>query len=344
MQAHLCANLLFVALLIRPSGYRAFGAGLVGSLALILHNPYPHALFAIPWVAATAIERDRRASLLPLLVGYLPGAAAGLGWLIFRTDIASGGHDAAMLGGAAAGIFVWPDVAVVNMRAAALAKMWIWATPCLFLFAILGRLRLRENPTVRLLTLSAVLTFLGYLFVRFDQGHGWGYRYFHSAWGVIPILAGIAMTQAPNRAPQPSAQFVSFAGAAAALSLLIILPFQLNQIHQVISQHLAQLPVRQRPGNNIFFIHPRGGFYVADMVQFDPKLRNQDLLLVSRGAALDTELIKLNWPAAVKFAGTPAADHWYLGLEDQRVPIADSPGQRHWVMDRVPSLPSAAGR
>ena len=34
MQAHLCANLLFAALLIRPSGYRPLGAGLVGSVAL----------------------------------------------------------------------------------------------------------------------------------------------------------------------------------------------------------------------------------------------------------------------------------------------------------------------
>ena len=72
--------------------------------------------------------------------------------------------------------------------------MWIWAPPCSFIFAVLGGWRLRENRVVRLLVQSAVLTFAGYLFVRFDQGHGWGYRYFHSAWGVIPILAGCAMT------------------------------------------------------------------------------------------------------------------------------------------------------
>src|SRR5580704_10790087 len=52
MQAHLTANLLSVALLIRPSTKRALAAGLVGSLALILHNPLPHALFAVPWILA----------------------------------------------------------------------------------------------------------------------------------------------------------------------------------------------------------------------------------------------------------------------------------------------------
>ncbi len=341
MQAHLCANLLFVALLIRPSKYRAFGAGLVGSLALILHNPYPHVLFALPWIAATAMQRDRRENLLPLLLGYLPGAVIGLGWLMFRSDIGAGAHDAAVLKGAAAGIFVWPDVVVMNMRVAALAKMWIWAPPCLFIFAVLGARRLRQNWIVRLLVQSAVLTFAGYLFVRFDQGHGWGYRYFHSAWGVIPILAGVAMTATPELRPR----LQSFAGAAAILSLLFIVPFQArSRSISLISQHLAQLPPPQRPGNNIYFIHPRGGFYVADMVQFDPKLRDLDLKLVSRGAILDTELIQRNWPAAVKIAATPAVDQWYLGEQDQRAPVPGAADERRWAFTQIPSPPNAVGR
>ncbi len=47
MQTHLTANLLYAALLMKPTRYRAFWAGLVGSLALILHNPFPHMLFAV---------------------------------------------------------------------------------------------------------------------------------------------------------------------------------------------------------------------------------------------------------------------------------------------------------
>jgi hypothetical protein len=340
MQAHLCANLLFVALLIRPSKYRAFGAGLVGSLALILHNPYPHVLFALPWIMAMAMQRDRRSNLLPLLLGYLPGAVIGLGWLMLRSDIGVGVSDTTVLRGAAAGIFVWPDAVVMNMRAAALAKMWVWAPPCLFIFALLGAWHLRENRIVRLLAQSAALTFAGYFFVRFDQGHGWGYRYFHSAWGVIPILAGIAMTATPEQRPRLAA----FAGASAILSLLIIVPFQLNQIHEFISRQLAQLPAPRRPGNNVYFIHPRGGFYVADLVQFDPKLRDRDLKLVSRGAILDAELIQRNWPAAVKIAATPAADQWYLGEQDQRAPAPGAADQRRWIFMQIPSPPSAAGR
>ena len=80
---------------------------------------------------------------------------------------------------------------------------------------------------------------------------------------------------------------VSFAGAAAILNLCLVMPFQMNQISEIISQHLAQLPTAKRPGNNVYFIHPRGGFYVADMVQLDPLLRDVDLFLVSHGSRLD---------------------------------------------------------
>jgi hypothetical protein len=330
MQAHLTANLLFVALLINPTRYRALGAGLVGSLALILHNPVPHTLFAVPWIVAMAMDRDQRPYLLPLMLSYLPGVGVGLGWLMFRSDIASAAHGASVVSGVASGIFTWPDSTLLNMRAAALAKMWLWAVPCLFVFALLGRLRHRDNRHVRLLTQSAVLTFAAYLFVRFDQGHGWGYRYFHSAWGAIPILAGCAMTDRSDA----QRRLVSFAGAAAILNMLIVMPFQMHQISEVISQHLAQLPPSKRPGNNVYFIHPQGGFYVADMVQIDPLLRERDLLLVSHGTELDTQLIRQNWPSAVKIASQRAADQWYLGPQDKRVPMPGKNDQRHFVFAR----------
>jgi hypothetical protein len=340
MQAHLTANLAVVALLLKPTGYRAFGAGLVGSLALILHNPVPHALFAIPWIVAMAMDRDQRSYLLSLMLGYLPGVGVGLGWLIFRSDIASTAHSASLdsmslVSEVTNGVFAWPDSTLLNMRAAAVAKMWLWAVPCLFVFALLGRLRHRDNRHVRLLTQSVVLTFAAYLFVRFDQGHGWGYRYFHSAWGAIPILAGCAMTDRS----EASQRLVSFAGAAAILNLVVVMPFQMHQISEVISQHLAQLPPPKRPGNNVYFIHPRGGFYVADMVQIDPLLRTRDLLLVSHGAELDAQLIRQNWPDAVKIAGGRAADQWYLGPQDQRLPIPGKEGQKHFVF-----APNQTGR
>jgi hypothetical protein len=350
MQAHLTANLLFAALIMRPTRGRALCAGLVGSLALVLHNPVPHALFAAPWIVAMAVDRDQRRYLMPLMLGYLPGLGLGLSWLAYRTDIASGAQGVATVHGIAEGIFTWPDATLLNMRAAALVKMWVWTLPGLFVIALVGRLGQRDNRYARLLAQSAVLTFVGYLFVRFDQGHGWGYRYFHSAWGAIPILAGCAMTVRPDNrtGTQSDAQVSlgSFVGAAAVLNLLVVMPFQMHQISEIITQHLAQLPMPRRPGNNVYFIHPRGGFYVADMVQTDPLLRDSDLFLVSHGSELDAQLIQRNWSSAVQIAGGPAGDQWYLGAQDQRVPILGGKGQKHFVLRPAAAAtpPSAADR
>ena len=332
MQAHLTVNLLFVALLLRPTPARALGAGLAGSLALNLHNPVPHALFALPWLIAMALDRQQRRYLIPLLLGYLPGLVLGLSWLLLRADIASSAQPLSSLKGSAA-VFTWPDASLFNMRAASTAKMWVWAVPCLYLLAVFGWLRHRDNRQINLLAASAAATFFGYVFVHLDQGHGWGFRYFHAAFGTLPILAAAALTGPPALNPR----LISFAGAAAILSLLLVVPFQLHEVEGVISRHLAQLSPPLRPGNNVYFIRPRGGFYIADMVQIDPFLRDQDLRLVSRGGALDGEMIQRNWPSATLVQHRAAYDQWSLGPEDQR-------RAGRFTLAEPATLPSAADR
>jgi hypothetical protein len=263
------------------------------------------------------IDRGQWRYLPSLLLGYLPGIVLGLGWVAFRADIASPVQDLSGFNGIASGVFTWPNAAVLNMRAASFVKMWLWAVPCLFVFAVAGFVRCGTDVRVRLLASSAILTFAGYFFVTFDQGHGWGNRYFHSAWGVIPILAACAMTGTP----EPNRRLVSFAGAAAILNLLVIVPFQMNQIEGFISRHLAQLAPPRRPGNNVYFVHPRDGFYLADMVQIDPFLRDPDLFLASRGTEMDSKMILKNWPNAVNVSSGRSYDHWYLGPEEHRSSI-----------------------
>ncbi len=84
MQAHLLANTVYVILLIQPTARRAFLAGIVGSIALTLHTPVPHLLFAIPWVI-WIVRRPGNARLLGwLILGYLPLCLLlGAGWFVF---------------------------------------------------------------------------------------------------------------------------------------------------------------------------------------------------------------------------------------------------------------------
>ncbi len=72
MPAHLLANCLYALLLARPDPRRALLAGFVGSIALCLHNPVPHLLFAAPWLIWIATRRGGVKLLALLGLGYLP--------------------------------------------------------------------------------------------------------------------------------------------------------------------------------------------------------------------------------------------------------------------------------
>jgi hypothetical protein len=327
MQAHLTANLFFVWLLLNPTPHRAFGAGVVGSVALVLHNPFPHLLFAAPWIIAFARSKDQRQSFFALILGYLPlTILIGAGWLYLREFVTSGNSGFNVIGHTINTVFRIPDKSMIDMRVAETIKMWIWAVPCLFLLAVLGRLRRGDDRHVRLLTQSAVLTFVGYVFFIFDQGHGWGYRYFHSAWGVVPILAACAM----NPRPQSNDRLAAFAGVAAILNLVLVVPVQMMQVNGIITRHSAQLPPPRRPGNNVYLVSD-GGFYRADLVQSDPLLRDNDLILFSRGDVLDAELMRQNWPAAVLVERRLGVEEWNLGPKDQRQVSKDLPGIKRFV-------------
>jgi Tfp pilus assembly protein PilN len=332
MQAHLTLNLLYAWLLFRPTGYRALAAGFVGSVALILHNPFPHALFALPWIVALALDGKQRRLLLPLVLGYLPLLAVAVGWLLLRFHIAAAPSQAATLASLVAAVFQWPDQVLFNMRVASTVKLLVWAVPGLLLFVILGAWRSWDDRRVRLLALSAVMTFCGYLFVKLDQGHGWGYRYFHSAWGVLPVLAGCAMT----RLGREQDRLVCFAGAAAVLSLLLIVPVQMFQIHAVIAAQQSQLGAALRPGNNVYFLNPMRGFYLSDLIQIDPGLRDPDLLLLSHGADANEALVRANWPEAVKEKAGDGVEHWYLGPQEQRRAPSGGSGPLHFEIKPPP--------
>jgi hypothetical protein len=328
MQAHLTANLLFVWLLLKPTPYRAFGAGIVGSLALVLHNPFPHAIFAAPWIIAIARSKERRRLLPALILGYLPlTILLGAGWLHLRELVTSGSSGFNVIGHNINTAFRLPNQSMLDTCAAAMVKMWVWSVPCLFILAALGRLRRGEDQRVRLLIQSAVLTFVGYVFFIFDQGHGWGYRYFHSAWGVVPILAACAMTARP----ESNGRLAAFAGAAAILNLTLVLPVQLMQMDGIITRHSAQLPKPRRPGNNVYFVRVPGGFYLADLVQMDPLLRDEDLVLFSGGPVLDAELRRQNWPTAALVERAPGVEVWNLGPTDRRQASQELPGVKRFV-------------
>ena len=178
MPAHLLANSVYALLLLHPTPRRAFAAGVVGALALSLHNPVPHMLFAAPWLIWIATRRDNVRLLMALCAGYLPFCVLlGIGWFEFSTHLLQEGLVRSTASAAASdrlqhmlSIFSLPTSTILLARLIGLAKLWIWAVPGLLILAIAGAVRWRRNALCMLLTTSALLTVFGYLFCSSRSG------------------------------------------------------------------------------------------------------------------------------------------------------------------------------
>lgn len=358
MSAHLFLNLLFAALLLQPTTARTLLAGVIGSLAVTLHQPLPHLLFALPWFVWLARHGRPIRRLATLLLGYLPlGLLLGVGWLVLKSHIESeaappsrprppileiqpvAGAQPAPRSAAGAllarlegqmGLFKWPDAEILEWRLLGLLKLFLWAMPGLPILALVGyrncrragntvALEARRWNTVtpeawntagglRVLGYSALCSLVGYLFIPYSQGHGWGYRYFHQAWGVLPLLAAAALVSSGSS----RAEWMRVAGLLAAASLLILTPLRVAQVHGFVGRHLDQLPPLAAEGHQICFLDTDRGFYVQDLVQNDPFLRRPVTILESRGPKADKALIQRRFPGARRVHSNESGTVWTL--------------------------------
>lgn len=302
MPAHLLANCLYALLLLEPSPRKCLAAGLVGSVALTLHNPVPHTLFALPWLI-WVIRRENGLRLFCWLsAGYLPLCLLlGVGWFWLDGHLA---HDGGVAGATnlarVSQFFSLPTSTVLLARLIGVAKVWLWAVPSLVVLACAGAWRWRADPRCRLLAASALLTLIGYVFVPVDQGHGWGYRYFHSAWLALPLLAAAALAPRASQ-EESSSDFASddtrgFVVACAVLTLVIGVGFRAHQINGFITEDLAQLPKYDGTERRVVFVDASLSFYGADLVQNDPWLRGNVIRMLSHGAKADADLIRERFP------------------------------------------------
>jgi hypothetical protein len=311
MPAHLLANSLYALLLIQPTPRRAFAAGVVGAIALSLHNPVPHMLFAAPWLMSIAARPDRVRLLTALCAGYLPLCIfLGIGWFEFSTHLLQEGLVNPTAGVTASdrlqkmlSVFSLPNSTILLARLIGLAKLWIWAVPGLLILAGAGAIRWRRNAMFRLLMASALLTVLGYFFVPVDQGHGWGYRYFHSAWSALPILAAGSMFRpsglgggprdSENGPPRvfegPAAK--RYVTACIILTLMFGIGWRAWQIQGFMANDLRQVPHYKGTERQVVIINGAFSFYGADLVQNDPWLRGNVIRMYSHGAAADAKMM-----------------------------------------------------
>ncbi|RYX85481.1 hypothetical protein EON83_05815 [bacterium] len=300
MPSHMLANILYFWVLFRANTLRESGqhhrhlvflAGVIGGFALVLHNPIPHTAFCAPWLVWIVLRR--RDWILPIFVGYLVFALPlGVGWFLHLKTL-----DAQMpqlensILARLPQIFVLPSSDLLTIRLLAIFKVMAWAVPGM-LVLVFGAWSRRQTPLwLRLLKASFATLFIAYFFISYPQGHGWGYRFIHPAWFILPLLAAFALNhqvgEGEENVTRPHASRRQFFAAAIGLSLCILLPTQIWQVNRFITWYLGQIPNPPSDRKSILFIDPRVGYYSSDFVQNDPFLRDKAWKLIARGPASD---------------------------------------------------------
>jgi len=327
MNAHLLLNLVFVWLILERTPVRLVLAGVVGSFALVLHNPMPHTLFALPWIVWLALQPRRYRDLLALAVGYAPLAIClGLGWALLLSRIQGNTlyglfpFDGNPFHQVANFFWGWhikmrtalavPGDSVLSTRIAELVRLWNWAVPGLLALAAAGWWIGRRDARVRLLGLSFICTFLGYLAIGFTQGNGWGARYLHPAWGALPVLGAAALVSGGDGASRE--RLSTYAASLALLSLVFATLLRATQIHGYLEMHLANRPEAVAGARQIVFVTFDPVKYTADFVQNDPFLRNKIWYLLSYGRASDRALIASRFPGARLVGEDRRGEVWLL--------------------------------
>ena len=323
MQAHLLCNIVFALLLLRPTVPRALAAGLVGSVALTLHQPVPHLLLLLPFACWLALRPGSRAMLVPLAIGYLPlGLLLGLGWQLHLGEVVRTGAAAAVSVVSApslaetsldriSGNLTLPNLATLRARIAGLTKVWTWGATGLLVLAAYGYAAGRTNPAVKLLGAAVLVTFFGYFFFPMDQGHGWGYRYFHSVWFALPVLAATGLLAVRGDAGD---ELRGMAAWLVILSLVLANAMRLAEVEAFGARHLAQVPplakAAPRDARQIVFVRANVGFYVRDLVQNDPFLRGTRIIMVYEGAEQAADLMSRKFPGYMKGLSSDWGELW----------------------------------
>jgi len=317
MPLQLFSTVMFTLYFVRGTKTAMLAAGFFLSVGLTTVNPFPVALYVLPWTVALLFGPARNWRKLGYLIaGALPlSLLCGLGWRLYLMhnvsdlQVAAAASDASRL----LGNFSLPSASILTARLAGVVKLLVWAVPGLPVLAWIGGLDQPGRPWSKLLAASAGLSLIGYLIVPFDQGHGWGYRYFHAAWLSLPILAAVAMQRLALASPAQHARAIGFGFAACVGMLALALPLRLAQVQSFVEAHLQKLPQPVASASRqAVFIDINCAPYIADLVQNEPFLRSNEIRMVSGNPAHNAELAQSLGQHPRLAGNTACASRWLL--------------------------------
>jgi hypothetical protein len=266
--AHLCFNLLWLYLVLREDRLGLAAAPWVGALALGLHNPFPHALFAAPFLVR--LLRTRRIGWIAYYVAIY--GVAAMGW--YRLMAFSHSQVAR---GAAVQEFGFPSVQGYFVQGMNLSLLLTWQAPAMALFLVAAFFLIRSlKQAERDLMAGIVLTFAFYFMFPQNQGHGWGYRYVYSVLGSATLLAASA-TVALGGTTGAIVRRLVIASAVAAL--VVQLPLRLFEAERFVRPYAATLDfIATRPAD-VVIVDPHSAYYGRDLIRNDALSKTRPVTL-----------------------------------------------------------------
>ena len=263
MPAHLLVNLVWTWLVLRDDRVSIGAAALLGGLALGLHNPFPHALFALPFFWRWLV-RKAYARFVVTTVVYLAFSWIWLGWLRMER----GGEPGA--GGGLLSLFALPGLAGWRLSGMNLALVFTWQAPVTAFLLVIAFLREdRLGDTEKDLARGVLLTFLFYVLYGSSQGHGWGYRYVHGVLGSIALLAASAAPVVVEALGLRRARALTIVGASLALLTVGLRLVQVERFAAPFAEASAYLAALDA---DVVVVEAGAVWYGRDLVRNDAAL------------------------------------------------------------------------
>ncbi len=275
MPAHLALNTVWLLLYLRPKSRWFWCAPVVGVLAVGLHSPFVHALFAAPFLLRLLLDRRWKPALVFAVI-YLGGCIGyHFWWQVFAPTNAAA---TAFFSIDRPGYALGQQINFLNLLS--------WSALPVPLLTGLALWKFRQLPTaLRDGAMACLLSFVFYAMISFDQGLGWGNRYFHGVLACYYLLAVYGLdVLVDGIGKKRTLDYVSL-GLLATLFLQI--PLRGWQAEKFVRPFAIAQESLQKMDVDLVLYDPRMAWYSSDLRRNNPTLTNRPL--IANVAVLDQD-------------------------------------------------------
>ncbi len=279
MPAHLLFSVVWLLLYVKDTRASLALLPVVGGLALGLHQPQVHAIFAAPFLARFVWSRRWGVAAWQIVI-YLSFIAL---WILYRRITLPGA--APDMG--ATTMFGFPNIGLqAVLQSANLSMIQSWSHLALIPFVLLGLSRFRQWESFRIdCLLSCALSFGFYMFFLADQGHGWGHRYFYGTFPSLVLLGVYGYRELVRTPHAPFGDTMLLGGAF--LSLLLAVPYRCYEVEKTIRPFVETQRLIEEMDANVVAIPILSAWYVQDLVRNDPFFEGKQILCFPSHLPLD---------------------------------------------------------